>query len=99
MVFTLQFIITFNCHDMKPKLARFLRLAENSRIKVSKGFCSYLMGKSEFVPLIFAYNFAVANDGRMNDGNEEVIPESARKTPRKQRQTGIMQFFSAKKNE
>ena len=41
----------------------------------------------------------VENDERMTDGNEEVIPESARKTPRKQRQTGIMQFFSAKKNE
>ena len=41
----------------------------------------------------------VQNDERMTDGNEEVIPESARKTPRRQRQTGIMQFFSAKKNE
>ena len=39
----------------------------------------------------------VENDERMTDGNEEVIPESARKTPRKQRQTGIMQFFSLQK--
>ena len=39
----------------------------------------------------------VQNDERMTDGNEEVIPESARKTPRRQRQAGIMQFFSAKK--
>ena len=29
----------------------------------------------------------------------QFFPESARKTPRRQRQTGIMQFFSAKKNE
>ena len=38
----------------------------------------------------------VQNDERMTDGNEEVIPESARKT-RRQRQTGIMQFFLQKR--
>ena len=37
------------------------------------------------------------NNESVADGNEEVIPKSARKTPRRQRQTGIMQFFSAKK--
>ena len=33
----------------------------------------------------------------MAGGNEEVIPKSARKTPRRQRQTGIMQFFLQKR--
>ena len=41
----------------------------------------------------------VENNESVAGGNEEVIPKSARKTPRRQRQTGIMQFFSAKKNE
>ena len=39
------------------------------------------------------------NSESVADRNEEVIPKSARKKPRWQRQTEIMQFFSAKKNE
>ena len=38
LVFTLQFKIPFNCHPLKPKLARFACLAKYSRIKVSSGF-------------------------------------------------------------
>ena len=41
----------------------------------------------------------VENNESMADASEEVITKSARKTPHRQRQTGIMQFFSAKKNE
>ena len=41
----------------------------------------------------------VENNESVADGNEEVIPKSARKMPRGQRQTGIMLFFLQKTNE
>ena len=78
LVFTLQFRITFNWHHMKQKLARFLCLAKNYRIKVSKRFCSYLMEKLEFVPLIFAYHFSqmACIDKKWIPANREMLPGS-----------------------
>ena len=38
----------------------------------------------------------VENNESVAEGNEEVIPKSARKTPLRLRQTGIMQFFLQK---
>ena len=39
----------------------------------------------------------VENNESMADASEEVITKSARKTPHRQRQTGIMQFFLQKR--
>ena len=38
----------------------------------------------------------VENNESVAGGNEEVIQKSARKTPRRMRKTGIMQFFLQK---